>query len=649
MARTDITPAGKPGVPDVLAFQIGIAVIAGLYFGREVLIPITLAILLSFVLAPLVSLFKRLLPRAVSVILAVTLALGLILGLASLIGLQAASLAPNIPEYAGSVEQKLTSARKFATDHFANVLAGLQRRGAAEPAPAAERTPGDEPKPIAVKVVAPSPTPWQMFERVLDPLMAPLWTAAIVFIFAIFILLQREDLRDRMIRLLGSGDLHRTTVAMDDAGRRLSRYFLAQAGVNLVFGCVIGAGLWLIGLPSAILWGVLSAMLRFVPYVGPVIAAALPMVVAAGASPGWAMVAWTAGLFAIVELITGQVVEPLLYGHSTGLSPFAVVVAATFWTWLWGPIGLLLSTPLTLCLVVLGSHVKRLEFLSVMLGDQPALTPVESFYQRMLAGDPDEAQEQAELLLKQQSLSSYYDDIALRGLQLAASDRHRGLLDAGQVERVQDAILQLATDLDKHADTEPQPPEAKKSEAEPAEPPHGPQPTDTPLPAPWTGPNAVMCLAGRGPFDEAAATLLAQLLRKRGFGVQVVHNDAASRRSIHSLEVAGVVMVCVCYVAISGSPSHLRYLVERVQRRLPGKPVLVGFWQADDPALSDAATQRSIGAEHYATGLCDAVRAVVAEAGGEGDADETSPIEQPRRLTAPEAAPGSPRETADTL
>ena len=193
-------------------------------------------------------------------------------------------------------------------------------------------------------------------------------------------------------------------------------------------------------------------LLRFVPYIGAPLAAILPLALAAAVSPGWSMVLWTAGLYAVTEAIMGQAVEPLLYGHSTGLSPFSVVVSATFWTWLWGPIGLILSTPLTLCLVVLGRHVERLEFLDVILGDRPALTPVESFYQRMLAGDPDEARDQAEVLLRDRPLSSYYDEVALKGLQLAANDAARGVLTEAQLEKIKASMQELIDDLDEYDD-----------------------------------------------------------------------------------------------------------------------------------------------------------------------------------------------------
>lgn len=620
MEPAKVGAAETPPASDGLALQIGVVVVAGLYFGREVLIPITLAILLSFLLAPVVNLFRRVLPRVLSVLSVVILALGIVVGVGGLIGMQIASLVPNIPIYADGVQKKISTIQSFAVSRLSAVTQSIGDAGAST----AGRPAGTEKEPLAVEIHQQKATPLQMIERILDPLASPLSTAAIVFIFSVFILLQREDLRDRMIRLVGSGDLHRTTVAMDDAGRRLSRYFLAQASLNLVFGCVVGLSLWMIGLPSPLLWGVMAGLLRFVPYVGPVLAAGLPLTLAAGVSPGWDLVLWTAGLFVVIEALAGQVVEPLLYGHSTGLSPFAVVVAATFWTWLWGPIGLILSTPMTLCLVVLGRHVKRMEFLDVMLGDRPALTPVESFYQRMLAGDPDETQDQAEILLKERSLSSYYDEVALKGLQLAANDLERGVLSEKQMEQVKQAITQLTTDLDKHddvdkpateeADKDILPPSiAEQTVANPVPVP-GQAPPEQDLPEPWRRPTAVMCLAGRGPLDEAASTLLAQLLHKHGLGATVVRYEQASRGQIGTLDVTDVAMVCVSYLEISGNPSHLRYLLGRIRSRLPGRPILVGLWPAEDAALSNEATRRTIGSDYYVSSLHDAVESCLAEA-----------------------------------
>jgi predicted PurR-regulated permease PerM len=300
--------------------------------------------------------------------------------------------------------------------------------------------PGQEAKPIPVEVRQPPPTALENLAALISPLIRPLTTTGITAIFVIFILLQREDLRNRFIKLAGSHDLQKTTAALDDAATRLSRLFLIQLALNATFGIVIGTGLWIIGIPSPVLWGILAAVLRFVPYIGAVISAVFPLTLAAAVDPGWSMLLWTAALFLVVEPVVGHVIEPLLYGHNTGLSPVAVVTSATFWTALWGPVGLVLATPLTICLVVLGRHVEHLKFLEVMFGDRPALAPPEMFYQRMLAEDPAEAVDKAEEFLKEQSLPTYYDEVALPGLKLAQNDVVRGALDRPQTEKIKAAV-----------------------------------------------------------------------------------------------------------------------------------------------------------------------------------------------------------------
>src|SRR3954470_19932638 len=264
----------------------------------------------------------------------------------------------------------------------------------------------------------------------------------------------------------------------------------------------------------------------------------------------------TAALFVVIETLVGQFLEPLIYGHSTGLSPISVVVAAIFWTWLWGPIGLILSTPLTLCLVILGRHVPRLEFLDVILGDRPALTPVENFYQRMLANDPDEALDQAELLLKERSLTAYYDEIALKGLQLAVNDAQRGALTGDQVDRIKNSIRSLVRDLADHDDRDPRPEEeaaaaetashAERAIAKPSAPADAPEQ----LAPAWRTEAPVLCLAGRGTLDEAATAMLAQLLTKHNLGSRVAPHQAASREYISALDVESVAMVCISYFPV---------------------------------------------------------------------------------------------------
>jgi predicted PurR-regulated permease PerM len=635
-SRAQVAPAEIPGVNALLTLAAAVVFIAALFLAREVLIPVTLAILLSFVLAPLVELLRKArLPRVLAVLLAVVVAIGIILALAGLIGTQIASLVGDFPRYQYTIEQKVDAVEHATTERLSQLVSrfGHQLDRATpvtppgQPPAAPEAT--DEPKPVPVEVHQPSPSQMELVQRYIAPVLSPLATLAIVVIVSIFVLLQQEDLRDRLIRLFGSRDLHRTTVAMDDAARRLSKYFLTQLGINASFGVIIGAGLFFIGVPSPILFGVMAALLRFVPYIGAPLAALFPLALAAAVDPGWSMVLWTLGLFVVVEPIMGQVVEPVLYGHSTGLSPFSVVVAAIFWTWLWGPIGLILSTPLTLCLVVLGRHVDRLEFLDVLLGDRPALTPIESFYQRMLAGDPDEAIDFAELLLKERSLSSYYDEVALKGLQLAAHDVTRGVLQPEQLERIKDAIASLVEDLDDHDDVDPAPDEAddgpvaptRAERALPAEPAPTAEPPDRDaLPENWRGEGAVLCVAGRGPLDEAAAAMLAQLLSKHGLGSRVEPHHAVSRAGIAGLDVTGVAMVCISYLEITGTPSHLRYLLRRVRQKVPGAPILVGLWPAEEAVLRDDRLRAAVGADYYATSLREAVTACLEAARGAEEA-----------------------------
>ncbi|MBV8426236.1 MAG: AI-2E family transporter, partial [Hyphomicrobiales bacterium] len=407
----------------LLNLALFVVIASILYFAREVIIPITLAVLLAFVLAPVVKLFRRLgLWRVPSVLVAVLLAIAVVLGIAGLIGTQIADTAEQVPRYETTIRSKVEAFRKATIERASSLITRWARQlepaqpNATNPAsPNSEDTAAKanpEEKPLPVEVHQPEPSPLELAERILTPVVSPLATLAATFVVAIFVLLQREDLRDRLISLFGSGDLHRTTLAMDDAAERLSNYLLSLLGVNTGFALIIGIGLYFIGVPSPILWAVLGGLLRFIPYVGAALSAIPPLALAAAADPGWTMLLWTVALYVVVEITTSQAVEPLLYGHSTGLSPISVIVSATFWTWLWGPLGLILSTPLTLCLLVLGRHVDRLQFLDVALGDRPALTPVENFYQRIIAGDPDEALDQAELVLKECPLSTYYDEVA---------------------------------------------------------------------------------------------------------------------------------------------------------------------------------------------------------------------------------------------
>jgi predicted PurR-regulated permease PerM len=466
----------KPQTSDDLGSLIGgvaltifaVIIVTALYVGREIFVPVALAILLSFVLAAPVRLLQRWrVPRGIAVVGTVLLAFAIIFALGSLIATQLNRLAGDLPRYQTTIQTKIQSVRGVAggsstLERAAGMLQDLGKEldkpNASSPPPnpiLTDRVAKQGQRPVPVEVLQPDPGALESLRSLIAPLVSPLATTGIIVIFVIFILIQREDLRNRLIRLAGSHDLQRTTAALDDAASRLSRLFLNQLLINTAFGVLIGAGLWLIGIPSAVLWGILAAILRFVPYIGSVISAAFPLALAVAVDPGWSMLVWTAALFLVAEPTVGQVVEPMVYGRSTGLSPVAVVVSATFWTALWGPIGLVLATPLTVCLVVLGRHVERLSFLDVMFGDRPALSPPEIFYQRMLVGDPSEAAEKAEEFLKERSLSSFYDQVALKGLQLAQADLERVALDAVRLTRIRDTVNELASDLADQADREP--------------------------------------------------------------------------------------------------------------------------------------------------------------------------------------------------
>jgi predicted PurR-regulated permease PerM len=599
-----------PEMRSLLSLAVAAIVVAALYFAQDVLIPITLAVMLSFVLSPLVNLLERArLWRGPAVILSVAAALGVIGLVATLIASQASSLTVNAPAYARTIEAKVQGVRSFAIDRLgaitreiggrkaANAITpGSARRGeAAALASAADGAAvlaeGGR-RAVLVEVAQPQASPFALARTILEPILGPLETTVIVLIVAIFVLLQKEDIRDRFIRLFGSTDLHRTTMAMDDAGQRLSRYFLSQLAVNACFGIVVTLGLWAIGIPSPAMWGILAGLLRFVPYIGSVLAAVAPLGLAAAIDPGWSLVIWVALLFVVLEPLVGYVVEPLLYGHSTGLSPISVIVAAVFWTWIWGPIGLILSTPMTLCLVVMGRHVKSLEFFDVLLGDRPALTPVESFYQRVLANNPDEALAQAEALLADRPLIDYYDGVLLEGLKLAAEDQARGTLDAERAQRMTNTMLAVIHDLRDHvADNAASPASANAVEV-----PEG----------------AVACISGRGPFDDTVSAMLLQLLAQNGVVAQRIRHDAVSREAIGRADIAGARVVMLSYLELGGAPAHLRYLIRRVRQRAPGAVVIVGLWPQGEAALSSPDIQRAIGADHYVGTLRDGVDAAMA-------------------------------------
>ena len=390
-------------------------------------------------------------------------------------------------------------------------------------------------------------------------------------------LLKREDLRDRLIRLAGARDLPRTTQALDDAARRVGRYLLMQLVVNTTYAIPIGIGLWLIGIPNPVLWGLLCGTMRFVPYIGPIVASFFPLALAIAVDPGWTTLLLTGGLFIVVELIVNNFVEPWLYGASTGLSPVAIIASAVFWTWLWGPVGLLLSTPLTVCLVVLGRHVPQLAFLDVLLGNEPALSEPELLYRRLLVGDPNEATERAEAYLHKNSLVAFYDDVAIPALALAEDDRSDGRLSEGQRVRVAASAVILIDNLAEWEGDEEQPDEKAADEAE------GKGDSAGVVAAPeGVEPEAlvgiqVLTAGARGELDDAAAAMLAQLLEREGAIVRNIPHEALQSATLREADLGTPSAIVLSYMN-SNSLAHARFLVRRVRRRFPDAAIILGFW-----------------------------------------------------------------------
>ena len=646
-----LTSSSEARTATLQGLLIGAIVIAALYVGREVLLPLALAILLSFVLTPpLLMLRKIKVPRVVAVAIVVTTAFGIIFGLGWMMSREATNLAADLPNYRATLSEKIQSFRESTSEssvlkRAGDVLSDLQRElnaptnGAPAPTVGSSAQKPDD-KPLPVEITTPEPTGWALYQTIFSTLLPPLATAGIVLLFVIFILLQREDLRDRLIRLFGGSDLQRATSTMTDAATRLSRYFLSQVLINFAYGALITGALWLIGVPSPIAWGILAGLMRFVPYVGGYIAAALPLLIAAAIDPGWTTFVLVLVLFVVSELFMGQVVEPQVFGHGTGVTPIALIAATIFWTWLWGPLGLLLATPMTVVLAVLGRHVEGLEIFDVLLGDTPALTPEQRFYQRALTGDAAEATYHAELGLKDQSLASYLDTVALSGLKLAERDATRGGLDDAQAERVADTVKEM---LDNLADFEPhrwfaklrRKPDNGKADtgttkdedagslatlaaAEEEQDKAFPVVERSQLAPGWVVDEPVLCIGGRSPLDEAAAAILAEVLKKRGLGAKALDPDAISAGHIASLAKTEAKLVCLSYLGLGAGPALIRYVVRRLRRILPqGTAIVVCYWHEEGNKAATKAMLETAEADGYATTLPEAVELCVKSAKGE--------------------------------
>jgi len=559
-----------------------VIIVASLFLAREVLLPITLAAILSFMLAPLVRALQNLrLPRELAAVSVVLLAFAAIFALGTITARQVTELAGNLPHYQATISAKI---QRFS---------GIGEEGTAGTLKRAEEVIQDLGKEISKKKVGqplipvevhePSGGPLQTLSRLISPLLSPLATTGLIVVFVIFILIQREDLRNRLIRIFGSTDIPHTTAAIDDAAHRLSRLFLAQFAINAGFATLIGLGLWSIGIPHAILWAVLAGILRFVPYLGAILGLVFPVALAASVDPGWSKVLWTLGLFFSLEAVTGHIIEPILKGRSTGLSPVAVVLATTFWAWLWGPVGLVIATPLTVILVVLGRHVEAFKFLEVLLGDEPALSEAQTFYQRMLARDPIEALEQAKSFMATHSLSDYCDEIARPALILAQKDADRGVLEKEKITILRESVGNLFIDMAHEQWLSKK--EAHAVNIAPA--------TILPilerdqLASSWRSKNPLVLIAVHSELDEAAATVLATLTEIHGIKARVESAAALAASNPAKLDISGAALICLSSIDLK-TPAHIHYAARRIKNRAPQAKVLLGVWSAaDDEALID--------------------------------------------------------------
>jgi predicted PurR-regulated permease PerM len=600
---------------------IGALVVAALYFGRPVLVPFALAILLAFPLSPAAEYLRKFgLPRMISVALTVTTAVLFIGGLGTFIGTQVGLLAADLPHYQVNFTKKIESVRGAAASNSivanATVLfTNFNNTIGENPTPAhgtqpTSMTPAQKIQPaVPIEIGQPELTPFQVIKSVVEPLLEPIAILALAIIFVVFILLQKEDLRDRFISLTGARDLQRTTFAIDDGAQRLSRYLLLQTGVNACVGLFIGFGLWACGIPNPALWGLIAGILRFVPYIGIPAAAAVPLMLALAVDSGWTLVVLVAGLFFLTEAVVGQVIEPWLYGRNVGLSPVAVLLSAAFWTLVWGPLGLLLSTPLTMCLVVLGRHVPQLRFLDTLLGDRPSLSSAERFYLHLLKGSPDELAEHAELFLKEKSLSAYFDEVAVKGLALAQLDIDRGAVTAGTRDNilltVEGLIENLTEDIVANAPTGDDLPARQMSRfASTAE-----------------NQREVLCVAGRGSVDQAAASLLKHLLGRHGIETRVITPEEASQANISRIDASGVTAICLSYLEPE-SPANARFLVRRLRKQIPNAPLIAGFWGLEQSDTHYLDWIEVTGSDFVACNLTSAVQYVFQSLKGFGDQEE---------------------------
>ena len=535
-----------------------------LYFGRQIFIPLALALILSFLLSPLVSFLERgRLGRVAAVVIVLAVGLAITVGIGWAVAGQLLEITGHIRDYKDNLVATVHSLHPLSNGPLGQATATVKELNKelevppGQPAHSAARAT----KPIPVQVTAPPTNFIEDLRSLLGPIAGLLETIGMVIIFAAFMLIKREDLRNRLIRLGGQGQLTVMTQALDDASTRLSRYLFLQFLVNCTYGILFGVGLYFMKVPHALLWGALAALLRLVPYIGTLAATTFPILMALAVFPGWKVAVLIFALFVVLEAVVANVVEPWLYGSGTGISAIAILVAAVFWSILWGPVGLILATPLTVCLVLAGRYVPQLSFLEVLLGDEPVLSPQEHFYQRLLAMDQDEARNIAEAELKDKSLDTLYETVFIPGLRLAEEDRHAEILTDRNVDFISQTTREIIEDLGDRM-VRPVTQQVRDGSLE-------------------RQPSAleIVCIPARDEADELVGMMLAQLLQQAGYKASYLAIGTVDDM-LRKVEQGGYRIACVSALP-PFAVGQARSLCKRLRAKLPDVAVVVALWQFD--------------------------------------------------------------------
>ncbi|AEQ52504.1 AI-2E family transporter [Pelagibacterium halotolerans] len=603
--RTPASPAPSPLANQPLgAILTFVLIVAVLYLGRGIFVPLVLAVLLAFALGPVVHGLRRVgTPHIVAVIVSVSAVLALISGVAYLAFSQMLSLASDLPRYQATISEKLRMLQEtFGGGRVIDRLVATVERLGAQVEASAETLAEQSPEPIQVVIADDGMGSLETAQTVFFSIIGPLASVLIVTIFLIFLLLEREELRDRFLKLASRGDLRSSTEAMNEASSRVGRYLLAQATISAGYGTLFGAGLFVLGVPNAILWGLLASVFRYIPFVGTLIIATIPILLSVAVDPGWTMLFGVIGLYLVLEVTSNNIVEPRLYGTSTGLTPLAVLVAAMFWATLWGPIGLIVSMPLTVCIVVMARYVPGLGFIETILGSAPVLLPQERFYQRLISGNVEEAIELADREIEKDGIADFYDDIAVPALRLAEADVAGDLADPSHRHRVVETLAEVLDDIAEAT------PENAEEHAQ------------------------VRVFGGKTELDQAMALMVAERVRARGFSAQVMAPVALRKEGIAQMDLSETEVACLCYLG-ERPDVYARYAARRLKRIKPDIVIVAGYFHPDYKAVKDEGTTEEI--DLIAHSIALAAHAVALALGEEDSAVSGRPEAIPQlRLAA---------------